>query len=226
MSDLREIVAKNICDLRQGAGMTQLMLAERLNYSDKAISKWERGESFPDIFMLKTIADLFGVSVDYLMTDEHGDSVKRDAAVMKIVRRNRILISFLATMLVWLIATVAFVTVGLVTPDSILPEGMIFIYATPISALVALIFNSIWGIHKLNYLIITFMTWTLLLSIHTTFLTLENLNIWLIYIIGIPIQIIIFLWSGINNPNPKIQRRKGRKNETNEGTSSSSHDDA
>ena len=219
VSDLREIVAKNICELRQGAGMTQLMLAEKLNYSDKAISKWERGESFPDIFMLKTIADLFGVSVDYLMAEDHVDSIKLDAVTSKIVRRNRILISFLATMLVWLIATVAFVTVRLVAPDSIFPEGMLFIYAAPISMLVTLIFNSIWGVHKLNYLIITFMSWTLLLSLHLTFLLVGDLNIWLIYIIGIPIQIIIFLWSGINNPNPKIKRRKGIKNETYDGTS-------
>ena len=55
--ELRGIIAKNICSLRTGAGLTQLQLAEILNYSDKAVSKWERGESVPDIFMLKRIAD-------------------------------------------------------------------------------------------------------------------------------------------------------------------------
>ena len=58
--ELREIIAKNICDLRVGAGLTQLGLAEILNYSDKAVSKWERAESTPDVFMLKRIADYFG----------------------------------------------------------------------------------------------------------------------------------------------------------------------
>ena len=67
MVDLREIIAKNICDLRIGAGMTQSNLAAVLNYSDKAVSKWERAESIPDIEVLKEIADLFGVSVDYLL---------------------------------------------------------------------------------------------------------------------------------------------------------------
>ena len=71
MADMRLIIAKNLIDLRKSQGMTQLELAERLNYSDKAVSKWERGESLPDITVIKTIADLFGVTVDYLITEEH-----------------------------------------------------------------------------------------------------------------------------------------------------------
>ena len=61
MEDLREIIAKNIADLRREQNLTQAELAARLNYSDKAVSKWERGESMPDITVLKEIADLFSV---------------------------------------------------------------------------------------------------------------------------------------------------------------------
>ena len=61
MQDIKPIIAKNITILRQNAKMTQSELAEKLNYSDKAISKWERGESIPDITVLKALADLFGV---------------------------------------------------------------------------------------------------------------------------------------------------------------------
>ena len=60
MEDIKPIIAKNITALRQGAKLTQIELAERLNYSDKAVSKWERAESIPDITVLKTIADMFG----------------------------------------------------------------------------------------------------------------------------------------------------------------------
>ena len=67
MEDLREIIAKNICVLRTKEGMTQSRLAALLNYSDKAVSKWERAESMPDIAVLKQIADIFHVSVDYLL---------------------------------------------------------------------------------------------------------------------------------------------------------------
>ena len=195
--------------------MTQLMLAQRLNYSDKAVSKWERGESFPDIFMLKSIADLFGVSVDYLLSDDHTEAVQRSAAENRIVRRNRIIISFLANMLIWLIATVAFVTMQLVHPNAPLPEWMVFFYALPLSSVVALVFNSIWGRRKLNYVIIALMSWFILLAFYMTYLTVFGLNIWIIFVIGIPVQIIVSLWSGINYPKVKTKReRKKRKNDT------------
>ena len=208
MSELRDVVAKNITELRQKHQMTQLTLAERLNYSDKAISKWERGESFPDIFMLKKLADIFGVSVDYLFSEDHTETQRIDKAISKTVKRNRILISFLATMLVWLIATLSFVTVGLVNPETPLPAWMHFIYALPISAIVILVFNSIWGIKKLNYLIITLMCWLTLLAVHFTCYTVLDLNLWIIYVIGIPSQIIIALWAGINNPEVKSKKKR------------------
>ena len=68
MEDIKQIIAKNIASLRTDSKLTQLELAEKLNYSDKAISKWERGESIPDVITLKAVADLFGVTVDYLLT--------------------------------------------------------------------------------------------------------------------------------------------------------------
>ena len=73
MDDIKSIVAKNITELRILNNMTQLELAEKLNYSDKAISKWERGESTPDISVLVMIADIFGVSLDYLVKSENID---------------------------------------------------------------------------------------------------------------------------------------------------------
>ncbi|MDD6251820.1 MAG: helix-turn-helix transcriptional regulator, partial [Oscillospiraceae bacterium] len=67
MENIKAIVAKNITQLRLAKGMTQLELAEILNYSDKAVSKWERGDSIPDITVLTKIADMFGVTLDYLV---------------------------------------------------------------------------------------------------------------------------------------------------------------
>ena len=218
MTELRDVIAKNISDLRQKNKMTQLTLAQKLNYSDKAISKWERGESFPDIFMLKRLADLFGVSVDYLLSGDHSEAEARAAQVTRTVRRNRMIISVLANMLIWLIATVAFVIAGLVHPDAPFPEWMVFFYALPISSVVSLVFNSIWGRKKLNYLIITFMSWFILLAFYMTYLTVFDLNIWIIFIIGVPAQIIISLWAGINNPRIKEKkgRRKGRDDTAND----------
>lgn len=56
-----------IASLRKAKGMTQAELADRLNVTDKAVSKWERGLSCPDIALLPKLAEIFGVSVDELM---------------------------------------------------------------------------------------------------------------------------------------------------------------
>lgn len=67
MEEVKNIVAKNIYELRKKNNMTQLELAEKLNYSDKTVSKWEKGENSPDITVLVEIANIFGVSLDYLV---------------------------------------------------------------------------------------------------------------------------------------------------------------
>ena len=76
MQELKNIIAKNIQECRNACGLTQLELAEKLNYSDKAVSKWERGESLPDISVLKKMSEIFGVSLDYLTEEVHHSSVK------------------------------------------------------------------------------------------------------------------------------------------------------
>ena len=89
MENLKITVAKNIADLRKAANMTQLDLASRLNYSDKAVSKWERGESLPDVATLKTIAEIFSVTVDYLLQEEHLQETIPVQQYSKHRRRNR-----------------------------------------------------------------------------------------------------------------------------------------
>ena len=64
---LRKTVAKNIAQYRKAHHDTQLDLATKLNYSDKSVSKWERGDVTTDVFVLMQIAEIFGVDVDYLL---------------------------------------------------------------------------------------------------------------------------------------------------------------
>mgnify|MGYP003308780749 CR=1 FL=1 len=196
MLDLRDIIAKNICELRTRAGLTQAGLAERLNYSDKAVSKWERAESIPDVFVLKEIAELFGVNVDYLLSSEHTPECA--PLISGAIKRNRFIVSALAAMLVWLIATYAFIQMNISAPNSALPAWMTFIYALPISSVVVLVFNSVWGRKRLNYLIISILVWTLILSVYLTALSLGAGNFWMIFFLGIPAEIIIILWSGLS----------------------------
>ncbi len=190
MEDLKIIIAKNLRELRAASELTQSELAERINYSDKAISKWERAESLPDIQVLKQLADIYQVSVDYMLNESHSPAVQSEDAV-RIIKKNRFIITLLAVSVVWLIATIAFVLLELIT-DAELQTWLSYVVAVPVSCIVLLVFNSIWGRHKLNFIIISVLVWSLLLIICLVF---NIKNIWLIFVIGIPAQIIIALWS-------------------------------
>ena len=108
MENNKRIVANNIIACRKAAAMTQAELADKLNYSDKAVSKWERADAIPDVFVLKQIADLFGKTVDYMITD-HGDENVVIKPKKYDLRRRRNMISLLSSALVWCIATIIFV---------------------------------------------------------------------------------------------------------------------
>ena len=143
MDDLRRVLAENISELRKSNNLTQAEFAERLNYSDKAVSKWERGDSLPDVIVLKTIADMYGVGLDDMLR-ENGvrhvvspDEVLRDEQLTQ-----KILITALWVTMVWIVAAVVFLY-------SQYSRGtmfwMAFVWAVPVSFLVALVFARRWG---------------------------------------------------------------------------------
>lgn len=195
MDDLKQIVAANITDLRKKNNITQAELAQRLNYTDKAVSKWERGESLPDVAVLKQIADIFSVKIDYLVTAEHNDKALEIPAVSKRRLRNHCLIAGMSIVLVWLIATFVFVNIQLVLPD-LVHHWLVFVFAVPVSCIVWLVFNAVWFNKKRNFFIISLLVWSVLACVFLCLLRFIQ-NAWLLFFIGIPAQIIIFLWSGI-----------------------------
>ena len=192
MNDIKNIVAHNIAELRKAANMTQLELAEKLNYSDKAVSKWEHGDSIPDVTVLLEIADLFGVTLDFLVRTAHTpDEIKK--RFVKSRKYSRRVIMLLSILCVWFLAVLSFILVSLIWPNA-QHVWLSFIYAIPASAIVWLVLNSVWFNRKVNYFIISLLMWTAILSIHLSLL-LAGHNTSIIYIIGIPSQIIILLWS-------------------------------
>ena len=198
VEDLKPIIAKNIIDLRRAADITQAQLAEKLNYSDKAVSKWERGEAIPSVTTLKEIADLFGVTVDYLISAEHEteNQIKREFSERQ--RRNHLIITLLSTTIVWLISTIIYVSISLSTEFRLSKAWLVFVFAVAISCVIALVFNSIWGKKKRNFLIISLLLWTALISFCLVlFLSLQKAYFWLVLAIGIPSQIMILLSSGL-----------------------------
>lgn len=200
MEDIKNIVAKNITELRILNNMTQLELAEKLNYSDKTISKWERAESSPDISVLVEMADLFGVTLDYLVKTENIEEAVIEHK-NKEVKYNRRAISYIAEGCAWIVAIFAFIITTLIL-NKMSFQWLYFVYALPIVLIVKLVFNSIWFNPRHNYLIISALMWSILATVHITFLYFK-INVALIYLLGVAGQIVIVLWSFIAKPKIK-----------------------
>lgn len=209
---IRAAIAENIVALRRKSGMTQQELADALRYTDKAVSKWERAESIPDVVILKRVADLFGVTVDYLLVS-HADDPATVPLPPSHRRYKHGLITWISVLLVWLVAVVAFfLSVLLEAPFQ---EWIIFVYAVPASAVVWLVFNSVWFNPKINYIAISLLMWSVLTSVFLTALTAYSSlpkKIWMIYLLGIPGQVIILLWSGMGRRPWRRKKVKEPKN--------------
>ncbi len=193
-------IGANIAFYRKQAGMTQAGLAERLNYSDKAISKWERGESIPDVLTMMQLASLFGVSVDDLLGDVNAlpenpttlEAAMNQVSELALKRKaNKNIILGLSSTLVWFVALLIFV--GFST-FGIRNSWLAFFYAVPVNAIVLLSLRSAWHDFRWNKALISIIVWGTLLSIYVSILALARFNAWKIFLLGIPGQIAIFLW--------------------------------
>ncbi len=195
MEDLKGVVAKNIAALRQQRGMTQMELAEELNYSDKAISKWERAESLPDVAVLKRIAELFQVPLDYLVSEEHSGAERRERTEGELLTRvrNRGFITGISVVGVWLLAALGYILLRYIAPRGA-PSWLPFLYAVPVSLVVWLVLNSVWFNRRRNYLIISLLMWGVLAAVYLTLLPMGQ-RVGLVFALGIPGQIIILLAS-------------------------------
>lgn len=210
MNDIKNIVARNITKLRQSRKMTQMELAEQLNYSDKAVSKWEHADSMPDISTLTEIANLFDVTLDYLVSEEHAEVIdenKREPAP----KYSHGIITAVSVLLVWFIALFVFVMITLISGRMGF-QWVSFIYAVPVSAIVCLVFNSIWFNTRFNYFIISVLMWSVIASLQITLL-LFKINILMVYLLGIPGQIVIILWSMMKK-KPKKENENMERTDT------------
>lgn len=196
MEDIRLILADNLTKLRKKHKLTQVELAHQLGFSDKSISKWEQGDTIPDIETIKKIADLYGVSVDSLLEDKPQEN-EIDTKERKRIMTNKIIITLLAVTVVWTSSIVLFTIVNILYNAYYWQS---FVWALPASSIIILIFNSIWGKKRYNYLIVSILLWTLCLSVHLQFL---NYTLWLLYIVAIPAQIAIILASQLTVKNKK-----------------------
>ena len=185
--DINKTISENLIKYRKQAKITQLELAQMLNYSDKAISKWERGESLPDISVLYQIANIFGITLNELCYQQP-ESVKISLPQNKTTKH--LYIAALGTVLVWLIATIVFAMLLSFAPE-LSKKWIAFIIALPASGIVLLVFNTLWGKKILNIIFVSIIIWGTLLSICLSS-NFANIN-WL-YLIGIPLEALTVIW--------------------------------
>ena len=187
MDDLRNVIGNNLARLCKSRGFTQQELADQLNYSDKAISKWEHATSLPSIENLFDICKFYDVSLDDLTHEDlHIQDVQNRR---KGTSTNQIVITSLSVLLVFLIATILFVGIYFIYN---MYEWKVFVWALPIASIILLVFNGIWGKVKWVYPITTLLIWSLLAS---TYVQALPQNLWMIFILGIPCELIVISWS-------------------------------
>ena len=191
MDDLKQIIARNLVELRKSKNYTQQDLANILKYSDKAISKWEKGDSLPDIEVLYQICNIYGVTLDFL-THEGSIADKKDFIIPKYEVRNRVIIAILFVVAVWTLGIAAYASIDIFSKRHFWP---IFIWCVPLSASLLLYFNLRWGKRIFNSFIFSTMLWGYIAGLFFQILYSLNINIWPVFLVGVPVEIAIILWS-------------------------------
>lgn len=195
MQDVKVIFAQNLISLRKQMKLTQIELAEKINYSDKAVSKWERGESIPDVTVLITIASLFGVTLDFLVT-EHAEPevVAEQTSYAKAVKkRNRLLVAAITFFAIAALETVVFATLQSVFGT--LGENLLYCYVYPIpaAAIVAIVFTSLWARPSLRFWSVTLLIVSLILDAFLIPLRVAGACIPWVFLIIIPAELVTML---------------------------------
>ncbi len=186
MEDLKLVFASNLIRLRTGAGLKQTELGEKLNYSDKSISKWERAEALPDAAVLKKMAEIFGVTVDYLLTGHDQWEPSEDTNVRRALTFSTTMVTGVAIASIWTLALLTFVILWLLGET----EWLILIWAIPVSLVTLLVFNSVWNAGRNNRFIVAGLVFSVILLVY---LSLLSSNPWQLFLLVVPAEIVVFL---------------------------------
>ena len=201
MDDLKLVVASKLIKLRQQAGMTQAELGEKLNYSDKTVSKWERGESLPDAYVLMQIAGIYGTTVDGLLSEQEPwkDPVRKEREEEKArqPKFSSTAVTLVAIAGIWTMAVLMFVVAWIVLDERI---WLIFATAVPITLVTLLVLNSVWNKGRHNLIIVMLLVACV---ISLVYLYLLPMNPWQLFLILIPAEVLVALCFRIRLPHRK-----------------------
>ena len=192
-SEINEKIAKNLIYYRKAAGLTQAELAEKINYSDKSVSKWESGNGVPDVYTLVQLANLYGVSINAFVGEDTPVQEKKK------VRGLHLLIMLLSSGIVWLVAICAFVALQLLKPGG--AWWIVFLYAVVINAVVLLVYAVLWKHRILNFICVSAIIWVAILSLYLTVRAIvlhvggDYSGLWSVFLIGVPLQALEVFWT-------------------------------
>lgn len=192
-TEINKIIAKNLAFYRKEAGLTQAELAERINYSDKSVSKWESANGAPDVYTLMQLAELYGVTLNDLVRAEEPEKKEKRP------RNSRVWIMLLSSGIVWLVATCFFITMQLLMPE-VAPWWLSFLYAVAANAIVLIVFSGMWKYKMTHFLAVSTLIWMAITCLYlTTRFILAHYQydysaLWLVFILGVPLQILECVW--------------------------------
>lgn len=183
---IRTVLAEKLTAYRKRAGLTQAELAEKLNYSDKSISKWERGDGMPDLLVLCRLADLYDVPLDAFLRE---GALVRSQAEQK---SRRIIITLISIGLAFFVATVAFFVCYLAKVDV---GWLAFIYAVPVSMILLVVFSHLWSNLFWQALSVSGLVWTLCVAVYVSFVAIAGMrDVAMLFIVAAVFQVLVILW--------------------------------
>ena len=192
--DIKQVIAKNLANLRKNKKITQTELAEKFGYSDKAISKWENGDTLPDIQTLYQLCEFYNVTLDFLVSEQSFDEkIKYINHLNKRVIINNSLIELLYCSFVWILAVIIYVYLY---TFSEINYWQIFIWAIPATTIVMLLFTKVWKQKLYTFIVRSLFFWTLVTACYIQFI---EYNIWPLFFLMIPIQVALILTIAIND---------------------------
>lgn len=201
--ELKLRIGANISRLRKGCGLTQAELAERLNYSDKAVSKWERGESMPDVLTLMQLAEQFGTDVNEILSDPTGQKEEKVSAAPAPIQKaaqiveqtakvaDKGVIQKLSSLLVWIVALFIYLVTDAFGVEH---SWMVYVFAVIANAIVLLSLRSAWKLYGWNRILISVIMWGALAFFYLVVWLCWGVSVWRIFLMGLLGQAAIILW--------------------------------
>ena len=204
LAELKLITASNLINLRTAHGMTQAELGAKLNYSDKTISKWERGEAIPDAYVLTQLAELFGVTVDELLSSHSKWEPPPDESAGPDFVYSTDRIIALVMVGIFTLALTVFVTLWMLR----IIEWRVFLVGLSVALLTYMILDIVLkkGRH-MQYVLAAFVLSLFVLA----YFFLPKTNPWQLFLLAAPAEALVFLGCNIKKPVLRDKLKKLHK---------------